>query len=267
MTAIAMLAAAVSGLAGDVNPQEREQFLRTAELIARKSLSTGVTQSTKATLRLGEREHAAHVQTVDVRQTIFQSDRGSEINFRDSYKYNIAAYEIAKMLDIDTVPVSVERKIRGQLAAFTWWVDNAAMNDLERRKQHLHPPNAADWNRQMATVKLFDELIANVDRNAGNLVITTDWQIYMIDHTRAFRLWAHCPNLKTISRVDQHLLDKMRELDAGMLKQRVGKYLTELEIKAVLARRDKIVSEFDTRIAADGESSVTYQLAKRVVPQ
>jgi hypothetical protein len=52
-----------------------------------------------------------------------------------------------------------------------------------------------------------------------------------------------------------------------MLKQRVGKYLTELEIKAVLARRDKIVSEFDTRIAADGELSVTYQLAKRVVPQ
>jgi hypothetical protein len=70
------------------------------------------------------------------------------------------------------------------------------MNDLERRRQHLHAPNVADWNRQMATVKLFDELIANVDRNAGNLVITTDWQIYMIDHTRAFRLWAHCPNLK-----------------------------------------------------------------------
>jgi hypothetical protein len=59
------------------------------------------------------------VQTVDIRKPVFQTDRGSELNFRDSYKYNIAAYEIAKMLDIDTVPVSVERKIHGQLAAFT----------------------------------------------------------------------------------------------------------------------------------------------------
>ena len=38
------------------------------------------------------------------------------------------------------------------------------------------------------SLRIFDELIQNRDRNTGNLLWTTDWKMWMIDHTRAFRL-------------------------------------------------------------------------------
>ena len=36
-------------------------------------------------------------------------------------------------------------------------------------------------------VRVFDELIANRDRNIGNMLWTSTWKMWMIDHTRAFR--------------------------------------------------------------------------------
>ena len=41
----------------------------------------------------------------------------------------------------------------------------------------------------MQIVRLFDQLIYNIDRNLGNLMITNDWTIWAIDHTRAFRTY------------------------------------------------------------------------------
>ena len=43
----------------------------------------------------------------------------------------------------------------------------------------------------MQMLRLFDQLIANIDRNLGNLLIGNDWTIWAIDHTRAFRTHAN----------------------------------------------------------------------------
>jgi hypothetical protein len=258
---VAVLAASVvSAAAGEMSEAEREDFLRTATIMSRKGISMGITGSSKAILQAGETEHAAHVQTVDESKVRFEGSRGVEMNFRDSYKFNIAAYELAKMLDLNTVPASVERKVNGQRAAVTWWVDDVRMTELERRKKRLEPPNPLNWHRQMAVVKVFDELIFNTDRNQGNLVITNGWQIHMIDHTRAFRMSKACPNLKKLTTIERRLLTKLRELEFAAVQDRLGAYLTGFEIKGLLARRDQIVKEFDARIQTKGEQTVVYEL-------
>jgi hypothetical protein len=259
------IAAAVSSDAGELTSADREEFLRRATVVTQKSLHVGVTASSKATLRNDGFEHGAHVQTVDESKTRFEGTRYTEMNFRDSYKFNIAAYELAKMLDLDMVPASVERKIHGQTAAFTWWVDNAVMTEKDRRDKKLQPPNPAYWNQQMDVVKIFDELIFNTDRNLGNLVIDANWQIHMIDHTRAFRMYKECRELKAIRRIERRLLASMRALNASNLQERLNKYLTNAEIQGLLARRDHIVREFDARIAAEGEDAVAYDLRKPIV--
>ena len=147
----------------------------------------GVTNSQRATLDDGQRKHDAHIQTVDISKNSFQTLRGTELNFRDSYKFNMAAYELDKLLDLNMVPVSVERKVGGQQAAVTWWVDDAMMTELDRQKKKAQSPDLPSWNKQMYVCRVFDQLIYNTDRNLGNLVITKDWNIWMIDHTRAFR--------------------------------------------------------------------------------
>jgi len=107
---------------------------------------------------------------------------------------------------------------------------------------------------------VFDELIQNRDRNAGNLLWTGDWKMWMIDHTRAFRLGKDLLKPQQLERIDRTLLAKMRELSASSLADAMGKSLTKVEIEALIARRDVIVKLFDDRIAQRGEAAVLYTL-------
>ena len=43
-------------------------------------------------------------------------------------------------------------------------------------------------------MRVFDELIANTDRNLGNMLIDRQWKLWLIDHSRAFRLHETLPS-------------------------------------------------------------------------
>ena len=103
---------------------EIQEFLLHAKVVEQKNLSKGITNSQRAVLDDGKLRHDAHIQTVDISKTSFQTTQGTEMNFRDCYKFNVAACELDKLLELNMVPVSVERKV-GNMAAVTWWVDDA----------------------------------------------------------------------------------------------------------------------------------------------
>jgi len=239
---------------------EMEDFLLTARVVQQKELSTGITNSHRAILDDGQRKHDAHIQTVNISKTSFQTIRGTELNFRDSYKFNMAAYELDKLLELNMVPVSVERKVGGNMAAVTWWVDDALMTELDRKKKKMEPPHPNTWNPQMYVCRVFDQLIYNTDRNLGNLVITKDWKIWMIDHTRAFRMMKDLQTPQNLVQCDRKLLAKMRELTNDALTKGLERYLNSVEIEGLLARRDKIVNFFDGQIAKKGEAAVLFDL-------
>ena len=241
---------------------EMEEFLLKAKVIEQRNLSTGITNSQRALLDDGKLKHNAHIQTVDITKTSFQTVSGTELNFRDSYKYNIAAYELDKLLELNMVPVSVERRV-GSIGAVTWWVDDAAMTELDRKKKKLKPPDLHSWNQQMYVCRVFDQLIYNTDRNLGNLVITKDWRIWLIDHTRAFRMMTDLKSTKDLVQCDRRLLSKLRELNKDALKKALDRYLNLSEIEGLLARRDKIVNFFDEQIALKGEATVLFDLERK----
>lgn len=242
---------------------EMEEFLMRAKVVQRRSLSMGTTNSQRATLDDGRLTHDAHIQTVDVQKATFQTATKTEFNFRDSYKFNLAAYELDKLLELHMVPVSVERKVGGDVAAVTWWVDDVLMTELDRFKKKMEPPDLKSWNPQMYVCRVFDQLIYNTDRNLGNLVITKDWKVWMIDHTRAFRTFKDLPNPENLVRCDRKLLAKLRGLRKDVLAKGLERHLTSLQIDALLARRDKIVSLFDRQIATKGEAEVLFDLHPR----
>ena len=181
---------------------QMEEFLLKARVVGQKELKVGVTNSQRANLDDGTRKHDAHIQTVDISMSSFQSARGTEFNFRDSYKFNIAAYELDKLLELNMVPPSVERKVGGKMAAVTWWI-NDTMMELDRIKKKIEPPDQHLWNQQMYVVHVFDQLIYNTDSNLGNLLISKDWKIWMIDHTRAFRTMKELQNPENLSQCDR----------------------------------------------------------------
>jgi hypothetical protein len=256
-------AAAKAAFPPNLTRPEIEEFLLKAKVVERRNLSMGITNSQRATLDDGRLKHDAHIQIVDIQKTSFQTVRGTELNFRDSYKFNMAAYELDKLLELNMVPVSVERKVGGNMAAVTWWVDDALMTELDRKKKKVEPPNLHSWNQQMYVCRVFDQLIYNTDRNLGNLVITKDWKIWMIDHTRAFRMIKDLRSAENLVQCDRRLLAKLRELNKDVLKKGLGRYLTLSEIEGLLARRDKIVSFFDEQISKKGEAAVLFDLERK----
>ena len=264
--ALNTLAQDVAGTKAAVPPRlnrpEMEQFLLKAKIVERKELSMGITNSQRAMLDDGNLRHNAHIQTVDISKTSFQTAQGTEMNFRDSYKFNMAAYELDKLLELNMVPVSVERKV-GSMAAVTWWVDDTLMTELDRKKKKMEPPDQHYWNQQMYVCRVFDQLIYNTDRNLGNLVITKDWNIWMIDHTRAFRMMKDLKSAKDLAQCERKLLGKLRELNNEVLTKQLGHYLTPMQIEGLLARRDKIVKFFDDQVAQKGEAAVLYDLERR----
>ena len=240
---------------------QKEEFLRTAKVLKTRMLSEGVTQSRRASLSDGETTHDASIQGIDEHKRVFTTALGTELNFKDTYKANIAAYRLAKLLGLgDMVPPSIERRFGGAPAAFTWWVDDVLMTEKQRYFTKKSPPDPNRWNRQMYVVRIFDELIYNTDRNLGNLIIDHKWNLHMIDHTRAFRLHKKLKTPKNLVQCERSLFASLRTLDKGSLEQELTPYLNNGEINAVLARRDLIVKVFEDLAAQKGDAAVFYDL-------
>jgi hypothetical protein len=98
----------------------------------------------------------------------------------------------------------------------------------------------------MQLIRLFDELIYNVDRNLGNLLITRSWRVWAIDHTRAFRMARTLRKPQNITRCDRQVLERLKALDRASLDRELGKVLDRGRISALLARRDAIVRRLES---------------------
>jgi hypothetical protein len=226
-----------------------EQFLLKGRLGPTRGAGKGITGSLRGTMTLGDLTHDVHIQTIDETKREFKSALGTEFNFRDYWGFNIAGYRIDRLLGLGLVPVSVERRFRSASAAYTWWVDDFLMDEEVRYKKKISPPaeKLERWNQQMQLLRLFDQLIANTDRNLGNLLISNEWTIWAIDHTRAFR--TH-PTLKTplnVTRCDREVFARLKQLDKATIKKAVGDSLQTYEIDGLLKRRDAIVTIIEQR--------------------
>jgi hypothetical protein len=224
---------------------EQETFLKQARIVRARPAGKGVTNTVRITLSDGVVTHDASVQTIEEARARFETPYGTELNFKDSWRFNVAAYRIDRLLELGMTPPSVERRYRDKTASFTWWLDEVLMDEQERLRTRQPAPDTEAWNQQMWTTRLFDQLIANADRNLTNLLIDRQWTVWMIDHSRAFRNNPAPAVPGNLSKVERRLMDRLRQLDADRLKQAVGDYLEPAQIKTLLQRRDRIVEHFD----------------------
>src|SRR5205823_9361603 len=133
--------AASQAPAAKLSDAEQEQFLKTAKITTTHAAKKGVTNTTRVTMTDGAMTHDAHVQCIDESKHEFKTDRGTELNFRDSYKFNIAGYRLARMLGIENTPVYIERKVGGKSCSVSWWVDGVMMDEATRKQKKMEAPN------------------------------------------------------------------------------------------------------------------------------
>ncbi len=248
--------------AGDepaLTKEQIKQFLLTAKVIKSAPAHKGITNTLRLTLTDGTITHDAHFQPIDEHAFMKQMASGSiEANFVDSYKYNIAAYQLAEMLGLDDmVPVYVEREWNGQKGSFGWWLP-VKMDEAERVKHNISPPDADSWNKQMYKIRVLDQLVYDTDANLTNVQIGEDWKIYRIDFSRAFRGFKTLKSENDLVQCDHQLFTKLKALDGNELAARTKGFLNKQEVQAVMARRDKIVDHLQKLIAEKGENEILY---------
>jgi hypothetical protein len=242
---------------------EMREFLLKAKVTKSRDIGKGVTHPYRLTLTDGSYTHDAAFQSVDEQKNVANltgSGGGPrvEMNFVDAYRYNLAAEALATMLGLEhMMPVHVEREWNRKRGSLSWWVDTM-MDEGERLKKNLQPPNQTEWNNQMYRMRVFASLTRDTDRNLGNVLITPQWKVMMIDFTRAFRLQAVLASDKDLAKCDRTVLAKLGELNKESIKAAVGDFLTNSEIDAVLKRRDLLVAHFNKMVAEKGEEAVLF---------
>src|SRR5260370_30495523 len=140
------------------NKEQIKHFLLTAKVVGSKQTVKGVTQPGRLTLSDGTLTHDASFQPIDEDKSMVTMASGrTEMNFVDSYKYNIAAYALAELVGLDDmIPVYVERSWRGNPGSLSWWLP-VKMDEEERVKQKVQPPDADAWANQMDKVRVFGQ--------------------------------------------------------------------------------------------------------------
>jgi hypothetical protein len=223
---------------------EVEEFLRTARIDKLESVPIGVTHPQKALFAPGGLVAAAAVKHLPT---------GNRNGFWESYKSEIAAYKLDRLLGLDMVPVTVERRVGSDLASVQQWVENCK---LLKDVNQASCPRQSDWAKQVCRQRVFDDLIANIDRNAGNLLVDPEWNLILIDHSRAFAT-DRLPFEKQENRIDRELFARLKALDRAALDAPLRPWvLSESNIRELLKRRDKIVAHFEQLARERGEALV-----------
>lgn len=246
--------------------EELLEFLRTAEVKKEKELSTGITRPLKLLLEKdGIRASAAFRSISEEKRNVKFASGKSDMVFRDSYLFEPAAYEMSLLLGLDNVPPVTLRRHHNMTGSVQIWVEGA-MTETDRRKNKIEPPDVQRWNKQIQTMNVFDAVVYNTDRNTGNILITPDWKVWMIDHTRAFRVYKRLQSAEGLRQCERHLYARLGSLDEALVMERLTPYLKKMEIEAILARSKAVVERMKKLIAEHGEALVLYDFDEPVLP-
>jgi hypothetical protein len=237
-----------------------EAFLRTARFVSKKSIGTGITHPERYTLTDGTRTCRAVWKTIDEFKRGVTSLQGGGVivDFADSYRHEIAAYELDKLIGLGLVPPTVERTFSGSKGSLQLWVEGA-MTEAARKQKKVVPPDPRAWNEQMYKVRLLHQLTDNTDfRNVNNVLSDPSFRVYAVDCSRGFTIYTDLRAEKELVRFPRAVLEAMKALDRPTLQAKLGPWLGGPEIDGLLKRRDKILALAAKHVSEQGEAAVLY---------
>ena len=224
---------------------EIEAYMKSATVVRVEDTPRGVTKSKRAFLEPG-----GPVESFTWKPLA----SGRTGGFRESYRAEIAAYELDKLLQLDLVPPKVERTFEGETGAAIMWVAPTRSFAGLGGPPTPPPEKRGTWNRQLMQAKIFHNLIGDIDPNLGNWLVDPEWNLILVDHSRA--LTTTTKLVHKLQQVDSQLWERITALDQAALTDALGTWLTAQEIQAILDRRAAMQKEIDKLVRSKGRPAV-----------
>lgn len=229
---------------------EVEAFLKDSAIVWKEKMTAGTNKhKRKVMLQEGSRNARAILRT----SYEFKDTPGG--GFVDSYTSELAAYKLALLLGLDNVPPVVRRK-GGSLQI---WIEKAT-TDAARRKAGEEPADPEGFERQVMNMNVFDNLIANTDRNPGNIIIDSLGKVWYIDQTRSFAGQKELRYPEKLTGCSRELWEKLQSVSDEEIREAVGHYVKDY-MSALLARRRLLVDAMAQQIQTRGEESFLFDEA------
>jgi hypothetical protein len=224
-------------------------FLRTAEVVESEDIPVGITKPLKLVLEKdGVRARAAFRYGEVERKDVSIEGRHYR-RFRDSCRFECAAYRLARLLGLERVPPTTDRKFQGRSGSVQIWVEAS----LDEEGKDFRPPNPLAYVQQTWDQDFFDNLVFNVDRNSTNIIVDRGYKLWLIDHTRAFQPVPELLDAERVTRINRAMWTRLREMDEDALKEAVGPYLDGEEVMCLVRRRQLLLEHVEALVAERGE--------------
>ncbi len=234
------------------------EFMRTAEIQAVEDLEVGITDPRRVELVKDGITMRAALRDFDETYERMRFEREFYTHLRDSYLFDLAAYEMAALLGLNNIPPVTLRRVNGVEASLQIWLEDALV-EWDRFEGKIVPPDEMEFQKQRQNMRVFDSVIGNVDRNNGNILYDQEWNHWLIDHSRSFlRTDEKMPYLEEIHWCGRQVYERLKELDHDHLVELLSPVLTASEVEWMLKRRDKVIARLDGLIAERGESAVLF---------
>ena len=234
------------------------EYLETARVVSSKRTGEGTNGAQKVLLEKdGVEMHAVFRDWSVERRRLQMADGTVRLNFRDDCVFELAAYRLSRLLGLDNVPPVARRTIKGRKGTLQIWVENALM-EKKRAQDKIQAPNRVHWVYQKQLMHVFDNLIENDDRNQGNILFDSNWKLWLIDHTRAFRYSKKLPNPKMVRYCPRVVWEGLNKLDRELLEKELKGTLGKAEIGSLLVRRDLLVGHLQNLIDDKGKAGVLF---------
>ncbi len=239
------------------------EFLAHAEIVDRKVIEGSANRPLRLTLERDGVRARAIFRTVRTRGFSVNGKVSQRMLLRDDYLFEVAAYTLSYLLGLDHVPPATLREVDGKEGSIQLWVEKARTETARIEKDGAQEmPNL--FNLQMHRLLVFDALILNYDRNAGNILVDERGKVWFVDHTRSFMRVPSLAAAEKLSHCDHHLWREIQELDPKRVKASLAPYLSKGQIQALLTRHRHLIRRIEVLIAEAGEEQVLFELDRHL---
>jgi hypothetical protein len=157
----------------------------------------------------------------------------------------LAAYKLDQMLGFDIVPLTVERRVEGNVGALRLTYPDE-ISETRRLRQSLRFGGWCSMSDQFDLMRVWDALLANTGRNTGNLLYRRElWRLQLVDYSRAFTSKKRLPNSISSGSGQLTIRPEVRralaQLTEAELSTELNGLLDKKSISALVSRRDALL--------------------------